>query len=103
MLGDTCVPAMALPPGDRTDPHDSMSFAVGEPSSDFVEAVAKLLQKRKVRVARHLHVCVEADQMHLMARCAMDWDESYAADGMSQASVVQLVEQVRVRLLHWLL
>ena len=34
-------------------------------SSEFVEAVAQLLQKRRVRVARHLTVRVEAHQMQL--------------------------------------
>ena len=42
---------------------DEMCVAASAPlqtSSEFVEAVAQLLQKRKVRVARHLRVRVEA-------------------------------------------
>ena len=42
---------------------DEMCVAAPAPlqtSSEFVEAVAQLLQKRKVRVANHLRVRVEA-------------------------------------------
>ena len=66
-------------------------------SSEFVEAVAQLLQKRKVRVARHLRVRVEAHQMLLRARHATEWDERHAEHGMSQTSVAQSVEQDRLR------
>ena len=53
-------------------------------SSQFVEAVAQSLQKRKVRVARHLQVRVEAHQMQLRARHAKEWDERHEEHGMSQ-------------------
>ena len=66
-------------------------------SSEFVEAVAQLLQKRKVRVARHLRVRVEAHQMQLRARHAKEWDARHAEHGMSQSSVAQSVEQDRLR------
>ena len=66
-------------------------------SSKFVEAVAQLLQKRKVRVARHRQVRVEAHQMQLRARHAKEWDEWHAEHGMSQTSVAQSVEQDRWR------
>ena len=58
-------------------------------SSEFVEAVAQLLQKRKVQVARHLRVRVEAQQMQLTARHAKEWDARHAEHGMSQSSVAQ--------------
>ena len=58
-------------------------------SSEFVEAVAQLLQKRKVRVARHLRVRVEAHQMQRRARHAKEWDARHAEHGMSQSSVAQ--------------
>ena len=66
-------------------------------SSKFVEAVAQLLQKRKVRVARHPRVRVEAHQMQLRARHAKEWDARHADDGMSPSSVAQSVEQDRLR------
>ena len=65
--------------------------------SDLVEAVAQLLQKRKVRVARHLRVRVEAHQMQLRARHAKEWDARHAEHGMSQSSVAKSVEQDRLR------
>ena len=58
-------------------------------SSEFVEAAAQLLQKRKVRVARHLRVRVEAHQMQLRPRHAKEWDARHAEHGMSQSSVAQ--------------
>ena len=65
--------------------------------SAFVEAVAQLLQKRKVRVARHLRVRVEAHQMQPRARHAKEWDARHAQHGMSQSSVAHLLEQDRLR------
>ena len=66
-------------------------------SSEFVEAVAQLLQKRKVRVAKHLRVRVEAHQMQLRARHAKEWDARHAEHGTSQSSVAQSVKQDRLR------
>ena len=69
---------------------DEMCVAASAPlqtSSEFVEAMAQLLQKRKVRVARHLRVRVEAHQMQLRARHAKQWDARHAEHGMSQSSV----------------
>ena len=119
---DSSVPAMALargapPPsptatqsasrvGDRNmsmyaqSMPDEMCVAALAPlqtSSEFVEAVAQLLQKRKVLAARHLRVRVEARHMQLRARHAKEWDERHAKHGMSQMSVAQSVEQDRVR------
>ena len=119
---DSSVPAMALargapPPsptathsasrvGDRTmsmhaqSNRDEMCVAALAPlqtSSEFVEAVAQLLQKRKVRVARHLQVRVEAHQMQLRARHAKDRDERHAQHGISQTSVAQSVEEDMLR------
>ena len=79
---------------------DEMCVAAWAPlqtSSEFVEAVAQLLQKRKVRVARHLRVRVEAHQMQLRARHAKEWDARHADLGMSQSSLAQSVEQDRLR------
>ena len=79
---------------------DEMCVAASAPlqtSSEFVEAVAQLLQRRKVRVARHLRVRVEAHQMQLRARHAKQWDERHAEHGMSQTSVAQSVEQDMLR------
>ena len=55
-----------------------MSVGANQPSSYLVEAMAKLLQNRKVQVARHLQVRVEAHQMQLRARHAKEWDERHA-------------------------
>ena len=79
---------------------DEMCVAASAPlqtSSQFVESVAQLLQNRKVQVARHLRVRVEAHQMQLRARHAKEWDERHAEHGMSQTSVAQSVEQDRLR------
>ena len=74
-----------------------MSVGANQPSSKFVEAVAQLLQKRKVRVARHLQVRVEAHQMQRRARHAKECDERHAEHAMSQTSVAQSVQQDRLR------
>ena len=69
---------------------DEMCVAASAPlqtSSEFFEAVAQLLQKRKVRVARYLRVRVEAHQLQLRARHAKEWDARHAERGMSQSSV----------------
>ena len=80
-----------------SDQQDMMSVCANQQSSKFVEAVAQLLQKRKVRVARHLQVHVEAHQMQLRARHAKESDERHGEHGMSQTSVAQSVEQDRLR------
>ena len=79
---------------------DEMCVAASAPlqtSSELVEAVAQLLQKRKVRLARHLRVRVEAQEMQLRARHAKEWDARHAEHGMSQSSVAQSVEQDKLR------
>ena len=50
-----------------------------------------------MRVARHMQVRVEAHQMHLRARHAKEGDVRHAEHGMSQPSVVQSVEQDKLR------
>ena len=60
---DMYVAALAPPPHVCSDRQDITSVGANQPSSEFVEAVAKLMQKRKVRVARHLQVRVDAHQM----------------------------------------
>ena len=91
-VGDMSTHAQSMP--------NEMCVAASAPlqtSSEFVDAVAQLLQKRKVRVARHLRVRVEAHQMQLRARHAKEWDARHAEHGMSQSSVAQSVEQDRLR------
>ena len=67
---DMCVAAVAPLEHVCSDKQDITSVGANGPSSDFVEAVAQLLQKRNVPVARHLQVRVEAHQMQLGARHA---------------------------------
>ena len=83
---DMCVAAVAPLQHVCSDQHDILSVGANLPSSHFVEAVAKLLQKRRARVARHLQMRVEAHQMQLRARHAKEWDERHAEHGMSQTS-----------------
>ena len=97
MPGDMCVAALAPLQHVCSDQQDMMSVGANQPSSEFVEAVAQLLRRRKVRVARHLRVRVEAHQMHFRARHAKEWDERHAEHGMSQTTVAQSVEQGRLR------
>ena len=78
---DMCVAALAPLPHVCSDQRDITSVAPNQPSSDFVEAVAHLLQENKVRVARHLPVRVEAQRMQLRARHAKEWDERHAEHG----------------------
>ena len=83
---------------------DEMCVAASAPVQtppEFVEAVAQLLQKRKVRVARHLRVRVEAHQTKLRGRHAKEWDVRHAEHGMSQSSMAQSVEQDRLRPVAW--
>ena len=65
-----CVAAVAPLQHVCSAQQDMMSIGANQPSSYFVEAEAHLLQKRKVRVARHLEVRVGAHQMQLRARHA---------------------------------
>ena len=94
---DMCVAAVAPLPHVCSDQQDITSVGANQPSLDFVEAVAQLLQKHKVRVAKHLQVRVEAHQMHFRARHAKEWDERHAEHVMSQTSVAQPVEQDMMR------
>ena len=56
---NTQLVAMVLPMGD---PECTTHVGDTEPSTEFVEAVAKLLQKQRVRVKQHLRVRVQAHQ-----------------------------------------
>ena len=56
-----------------------------------------MLQKLKLREARHLQVRVEAHQLQLRARHAKELDERHAEHGITQTSVAQSVEQDRMR------
>ena len=76
---------------------DITTIGAKQPSSEFVAAVAQLLQKRKVGVARHLQGRVEAHHMQLRARHAKEWDERHAEHGMSQTGVARSVEQDKMR------
>ena len=51
---DMSVAALVPLPHVCSNQQDITSVGANQPSSDFVEAVAQLLQKRQVRVARHL-------------------------------------------------
>ena len=87
MHGDMCVAAVALLQHICSDHQDMISVGANHPSSDFVKAVAQLLQKPKVRVARHLQVRVEAHHMQFRAWHAKAWDERHAEDrGWSKAT-----------------
>ena len=97
MPGDMCVAAVAPLKRVCSDQQDMIFVRANQPSSDFVEAVAHLVQKRRVQVARHLQVRVEAHQMQLRAQHAKEWDEPHVEHGMSQALVAQSVEQERLR------
>ena len=60
MPSDMCVAAMGPPPHVCTNQQDIVLVGVTRPAIEFVEVIAWQLQKRKVQVARHLRVCVEA-------------------------------------------
>ena len=94
----TCVCVCAVEPLQHVfdDQQDLMSVDAKQSSSEFVKAVAQLLQKRKVRVARHLQLRVEAHRMQVRAHHAKEWDERHAEHGMSGTSVAQLVDQDRL-------
>ena len=60
-------------------------------------AVAKLLQRQRVRVKQHLQVGVQAHQLHLRARHEREWDERHAGQGMLHRSVAEAIEEDRAR------
>ena len=61
---NTQLPAMALPMGD---PGYTTHVGDVQPTTEFIEAVANLVQKQRVRVKQHLQVRVQAHQAHLRA------------------------------------
>ena len=85
---------MALPTGDR-----AYTTHVGDaqPSTEFIEAVAKLVQKQRVRVKQHLQVCVQAHQVHLRAPHEKEWDERHARQGLSHRFVAESIDHDRAR------
>ena len=91
---NTQLAAMALPTG-----HPECTTHVGDaqPSGEFVEVVAKLLQRQRVRVKQHLQVRVQAHRVLLRARHEKEWDERHAGQGMSHRSVAESIEQDRAR------
>ena len=91
---ETQLPAMALPTGD---PEYTTHVGEAQPSPEFVEVVARLLQRQRVRVKRHLRVRVQARQVHLRARQEKKWDERHVVQGMSHRYVAEAIEQGRVR------
>ena len=76
---NTQLPAMALPTGD---PGYATHVGDVQPTPEFIEAVAKLVQKQRVRVKQHLQVRVQAHQAHLRARHEKEWDERHAGQGI---------------------
>ena len=103
MPSTTQLAAMAQPTGDPQHvsiPIDTTPAALAmeaQPSPEFVQAVAVLLQKQRVRVRHHLQVRVRAHQVHLRAQREMNWDERHAPQGMSHASVAQAIQQDKAR------
>ena len=91
---NTYLAAVALPTGD---PGYTTPVGDVQPTTEFIEAVAKLVQKQRVRVKQHLQVRVQAHQVHLRARHEKEWDERHAGHRMSHRSVAQSIEQDRAR------
>ena len=91
---NTQLPAIALPTGD---PGYTAQVGDVQPTTEFVEAVAKLVKKQRVRVKQHLQVRVQAHQVHLRARHEKEWDERHAGQGMSHRSVAESIERDRAR------
>ena len=85
---------MTLPTGD---PEYTTHVGDAQPSTEFIEDVAKLLQKQRVQVKQHLQVRVQAHQVHLRARHEKEWDERDAGQGMSHRSVAESIEEDRAR------
>ena len=81
---------MALPTGD---PEYTTHVREAQPSPEFVEAMARLLQRQRVRVKRHLQVRVQAHEVHLGARHEKEWDERHAGHGISHRSVAEAIAQ----------
>ena len=94
MPSNTQLAAMALPTGD---PGYTTHVGDVQPSTEFIDAVAKLVQKQRVRVKQHLQVRVQAHEVHLRARHEKEWDERHASQGMSHRSVAESIEQDRAR------
>ena len=92
--GETQLAAMALTTGD---PEYTTHVGDAQPSTKFIEALAKLVQKQRVRVKQHFQVRVQARQVHLQARHEKEWDERHAGQGMSHRSVAESIEQDRNR------
>ena len=91
---NTQLAAMALPTGD---PGYTTHVGDVQPTTEFIEAVAKPVQKQRVRVKQHLQVRVQVHQVHLRARREKEWDERHAGQGMSHRSVAESIEQDRAR------
>ena len=70
---NTQLAAMALPTGD---PGYTTHVGDVQPTTEFIEAVSKLVQKQRVLVKQHLQVRVQAHQVHLRARHEKEWDET---------------------------
>ena len=90
---NTQLAAMALPTGD---PAYTTHVGDAQSSTEFIEAVAKFVQKQRVRVKQDLQVRVQAHHVHLRARLE-EWDERHAGQGMSHRSVAESIEQDRAR------
>ena len=80
---------IALPTGD---PAYTTHVGDAQPSTEFIEVLAKLVQKQRVRVKQHLQVCVQAHQVHLRARHEKEWDERHEGQSMSHRSVAESIE-----------
>ena len=89
---NTQLAAMALPTGD---PGYTTHVGDVQPTTEFIEAVAKLVQKQRVRVKQHSQVRVQAHQVHLRARHEKEWDERHVGQGMSHRSVAESIEHDR--------
>ena len=94
MPSNTQLAAMALPTGD---PGYTTHVGDVQPSTEFIEVVAKLVQKQRVRLKKHWKVRVQAHQVHLRAHHEKEWDERHAGQGMSHRSVAESIEQDRAR------
>ena len=94
LRSNTQLAAMPLPTGE---PEYTTNVGDAQPPTEFIEAVAKLVQKQRVRVKQHLQVRVQAHQVHLRARHEKEWDERHAGQGMSHRSVAGSIEEDRAR------
>ena len=80
---------MALTTGD---PAYTTHVADAQPTTEFIEAVAKLVQKQRVRAKQYLQVRVQAHEVHLRACHEKEWDERHAGQGTSHRSVAESIE-----------